>query len=124
MTLLEIILTFALVVAIILALRMNEKIRDLNRQLQNSDCILQDITTENGRLKKIKRSFERTCLHEQGEWIIVDTNRSFLVCKTTQNDNEITLIARSYKYNTEDTDDRDYALNCAEELLEKLTEKV
>lgn len=124
MTLLEIILTIVLATTIILALHMRDRVRDLSRQLQNGDRILQDITTENVRLKKVKRSFERVCLHEQGEWIIVDIGHSFLVCKRIQPSDEIILIARSFKYNVEDTDDRDYALNCAEELLEKLTEKV
>lgn len=124
MTLLETILTIVLATVIILALHMRDKVRDLNRQLKNGDRILQDITTENVQLKKIKRSFERVCLHEQGEWIIVDIDFSFLVCKRIQPSDEIILIARSYKYNAEDSDDRDYALNCAEELLEKLTENV
>lgn len=124
MTLLEIILTIALVGAIIFALTKRDKVRDLRRQQRTSDRILQDITAENVQLKKVKNIFVWAGLHECGKWIIVDTNTSFLVCKTEPANDEIAIIARSYKYNAEDSDDREYMKNCAEELLEKLTESV
>lgn len=124
MTLLEIILTIALAAIVILALHKRDKVRELTQQLRNGDRILQDITTENVRLKRIKRIYDWACLQEHGEWIIIDTCASFLVCKTSPKHGEIALIARSYKYNSDDPDDRKYKLNCAEELLEKLTESV
>lgn len=124
MTTIEIILTIALILAVLLILHMREKKNELSCRLNDSDRILQDITTENVQLKKLKQIYEQVCLRGLGDWIIIDTGVSFLVCKRELQHDRIAIIARSYKYNAEDAADREYKKICAEELLGNLTESV
>lgn len=124
MTTIEIILTVVIILAVVVALHKREKAKELSYKLDQSDRILQDIIHDNVQLKSKNKIYERACLHDCYKWIIVElSDVSFLVCKTTPSD-EIVVIARTYKYKAGDADDREYMKNCAEELLEKLTESV
>lgn len=121
MTTIEIILTVVIILAVVVVLHKSEKAKELSNKLGLSDQILQDITNDNVQLKIKNRIYERACLHDWYKWVIVELpDVSFLVCKTTPSD-EIVVIARTYKYKA---DDREYMKNCAEELLEKLTESL
>lgn len=121
------ILAIIAVIFAVCAYEQKSKVLKLKKQSEKNDKILGDIVTENLRNKEMLDTFTAFCvgnLGHNGKWEILEDSNSIMVVKFDHQD-LVVCIARHYPIPKDAApDDVIYYKNCAEELLEKLTEKV
>lgn len=109
------------------------KVHRLKKQILRSDLIIKNHLAEKeedkfafNEYRRLVQKYAWACTSNDGnngQWEIIDIGNRYMVAKRDQT-GEIAVIARTYPYNRQDNDDMVYAHNCAEELLDKLTEKI
>ncbi|MCM1222025.1 MAG: hypothetical protein NC548_46885 [Lachnospiraceae bacterium] len=116
-----------LIIATILAaysFELRNKLSTTKRQVEKTEQILRDTVSENVRLNLIEREHNHFSVKGNGTWEARIFSDGVLVGKFNKQ-GFTTVAARWYPYEQpKNQEDVDYKYNCAEELLEKLTEEV
>lgn len=118
-----------LIIATILAaysFELRDKLSTAKRQVEKTEQILKDTMSENCRLQKSFREiahYSRIDFGRIGKWEMRFFGGGVMVGKFSPT-GDVLVVARWYQYTDTDEDEHQYLANCAEELLEKLTEEV
>lgn len=126
MTALLIILGVFLGIAVFVCIGLFQRLVTISEIQSDAEKLNDSWLKETTELTRILNSYKYLC-HNSGvdvlNWEIFDFGDNYGVCKRYLDDS-IGVIARRYYYDPTDIDDKEYKLQCAEELVEKLNEIV